>query len=700
MIKSSEAYKAAITADARRTLLRAVVEIIDPDMVVTDSTSSERSKYAKIEQIHDKQKSLKKYATLERNRWLLDGNFDVLPNNPDTISGEVAMVGDALSDTDGAFPTPQWAKLTFENVRILQAFSICFSDRETDGVASDFTVEIIQGGVTRFTRDYTKNTNAIVSVDGFTVNNPEEILVTVTRWSLPYRRFRVAEIIPGIYEEWDSDILASFHVKQQGDVSARTVPYGTCTLTMDNVDRRFEPRSKDGMFQSIEERQGIDVYIGVQLNGGGSEYKRVGTFYQSSGGWTTGDNGMTMTWQLVDIIGLVSDREYVVPSELPTTLDGWIASVVAQLGNNFAGRYIVDENYKSAPVTAFSKEQIAGRSCGEIIKYACLASGTWARADASTGYLAVEPVWHEGDKVTLDDIEAYPTISANDDIGVVSFTIYESSTSTKKYYVAGNSEAAASSFSLDNPFIHSEEQARGVARRIMESVGGNVYGIVSRGNPASEVGDVDTIWLNESIATTARRTKQDFAIKNGVLTGCSVSLVQPNGSFTFQSREKITASGTWKAPAGVSELRVILVGKGQNGHHGTDGTWKEDGKAGENGLGGLVWSDVIPINEEQEFEIYLGENTIFGQYSSANGARYENGYTDVASGDVFGRTAVKRPIQGTGDGGQGGKAGKKGETHVDSYTGSVVVDSNPTKGGFGAVGALGCVVVYYNKPGV
>lgn len=700
MIKSSEAYKAAITADARRTLLRAVVEIIDPDMVITASTSSGKSKYSKIEQIHDKEKSLRKYATLERNRWILDGTFDVLPDNPSDLDGEVAMVGDTLSDADGVFSTPQWVQLNFENVGILQAFSVFFSDQATDGVPADFTVEVKQGGTTYFSKEYTANTEKVVNVTGFTVNNPDAIRLTVTKWSMPYRRFRVAEIIPGIYEEWNSDILASFHVKQQGDVSARTVPYGTCTLTMDNVDRRFEPRTKDGLFQSIEERQGIDVAIGVQLEGSGAEYKQVGTFYQSSGGWKTGDNGLTMTWELVDIIGLLSDREYIVPSEIPTTLDGWVASVVAQLGTNFAGRYIVDENYKTAPVTAFSKAQIEGRSCGEVLKYACLASGTWARADSSTGFLAVEPVWNEGDKVTLDDIEAYPIISANEDIGVVSFTIYKSATSTSKYYVSGNSEAAASSLSIDSPFIHTEEQARDVAKRIMESVGGNVYSIISRGNPASEIGDVDTLWLNESTATTARRTKQDFSISNGVLTGCSVSLVQPNGSFTFRNREKITTSGTWKAPAGVSEIRVILVGKGQDGQHGTAGTWKEDGKPGDDGLGGLVWSDTIQINEEQEFDIRLGENTFFGQYSSANGERYANGYTDVASGDSFARAAVQRPIQGTGDGGKGGRAGRKGERHEDSYTGSVVIDSRPTNGGFGSIGALGCVVIYYNKPGV
>lgn len=86
---------------------------------------------------------------------------------------------------------------------------------------------------------------------------------------------------------------------------------------MDNLDRRFEPRSKSGVFRSIEERQGIPVSIGVALPDGTVEYKPKGIYYQYSGGWKTGDNGLTMQWELVDIVGLVSGRQYIPPAQLP-----------------------------------------------------------------------------------------------------------------------------------------------------------------------------------------------------------------------------------------------------------------------------------------------------------------------------------------------------------------------------------------------
>lgn len=204
-------------------------------------------------------------------------------------------------------------------------------------------------------------------MDGFTVNNPDAIRVTVTKWSLPYRRLRVVEIIPGIYEEWDGNVIAEFSLKHQGDISCLSLPYGTCTIKMDNLDRRFEPRNKAGVFKSIEERQAIDVSMGIRLPDGTDEYKSVGMFYQYSGGWKTSDNGLTMQWDLVDIIGLLQSREFIVPDSLPETLEGWVAAIVAQLGVNFENRYTVDANYADTALIVSNEEDVSGVTCGDLL---------------------------------------------------------------------------------------------------------------------------------------------------------------------------------------------------------------------------------------------------------------------------------------------------------------------------------------------
>lgn len=703
MIKSGQAYHAAITGDARRVLLRAVIDIISPDIVFGAGETSGQIPWSKPEQLHDKVfDNPTKYATLERDRWALDGTWDLLPDDPTQTVGQMGYIGNVLSGADGTFSTPPWVELQFSGVSVLQACSVYFPGNDYDGLPEDFTVEVKQGGTAYHTRTYTGNTASSVSLEGFTVNNPDAIRVTVTKWSRPGRRMRVVEIVPGVYEGWDGGMIAEFNVKQQGNIAATALPYGTCTLKIDNLSRRFEPRSKNGLFQSIEERQGIDVSLGVRLADGTDEYKRLGIFYQYSGGWKTGDNGLTMQWNLVDIIGLLANREFLAPSTLPTTLGGWIGALAAQLGVNFQDRWHVDPNYTALPVTVRAADDLQGKSCGDILRWVCQATGTWPRADASTGDLTAEPLWSEGNKVTLDNLNGYPGMKANGDVAALIFTLNDGADT--KYIVSGNATSSSETVSIDNPFIKTEAQALAAARLILSTYGGNVLDLTGRGDPSSEIGDVETVWLDESQATTARLTMQTFQFSGGVMQGCQSQLLQADGSFLYQGREIITTPGTWKAPAGKKSLRVILVGKGGDGTRGQDGTWDAAGADGVDGLGGLVWAGTININDGQEFPVTFGENTTFGAYSSANGKRYDNGYTDVASGDSFARTGVAKPRPGTGDGGAGGKGGEQGRRQKITWEDEGgfshsywKIYSYPGVGADGAMGASGCAVVYYSK---
>lgn len=711
MIKSGQAYHAAITGDARRVLLRAVIDIISPDIVFQAGGTSGQIPWSNLEQIHDKVfDNPTKYATLERDRWVLDGTWDLLPDDPAQAVGQMGYIGNVLSGADGTFATTPWVELRFSGVSVLQACSVYFPGNAYDGVPEDFTVEVKQGGTAYHTRTYTGNTASSVSLEGFTVNNPDAIRVTVTKWSRPSRRMRVVEIVPGVYETWDGGMIAEFSVKQQGNVAATALPYGTCTLKIDNLSRRFEPRSKNGIFQSIEERQGIDVSLGVRLADGTDEYKRLGIFYQYSGGWKTGDNGLTMQWTLVDIIGLLANREFLAPATLPTTLGGWIGALAAQLGVNFKDRWHVDPNYTALPVTVRVAEDLQGKKCGDILRWVCQATGTWPRADASTGDLTAEPLWSEGNKVTLDNLNGYPVMKANGDVAALIFTLNDGSGT--KYIVSGNATSSSETISIDNPFIKTEAQALAAARLILSTYGGNVLDLTGRGDPSSEIGDVETVWLDESQATTARLTMQTFQFSDGVMQGCQSQLLQADGSFLFTERTVITQPGTWKAPAGKRKLYIICVGHGGDGTPGTNGTWDEAGEDGINGSGGLVWAGTININEQQAFAVTIGQETTFGVYSSANGKRYDNGYTDVRSGSSYGRSGVKAPKPGSGDGGIRGIGGVKGNKHTETtrervtdengnqhweYVEVTVIDNYPGKASPPSTGVPGCVVVYWDK---
>ena len=129
---------------------------------------------------------------------------------------------------------------------------------------------------------------------------------------------------------------------------------------------------------------------------------------------------------------------------------------------------------------------------------------------------------------------------------------------------------------------------------------------------------------------------------------------------------------------------------------------------GEDGCGGKVWSGTGNINDGQTYTVTVGVEAAFGVYSSANGKVYPNGFTDIKSGDSYGRTGVKYPLPGSGDGGVGGTGGVKGNRHTETVRGEdeegkpttdwvTVIDNYPTNGTAGTAGVKGCVVVYWDK---
>ena len=738
MINATEQYKAAIVGTARRIYIKAVVDISDPDMVLPDPTATSTAPWTKPAELHDRvMDAPARYATLEPNRWLLDGSFNIFPDWYQ-VPENMGYTMDALSGADGAFEEPQVLTQPIERAGILQAFSVYFSPDELDGVAADFTVEVVQGSTAYFSETITGNTKSSVAFEGFTVQNPDLIRLTVTRWSLPGRRVRVTEILPGVYEEWTDKMLASFSTTQQADFSCITLPYGTMHLSLNNVTKRFEPRRKNGLFASIEDRQGIEALIGVKLPSGGVEYKRVGVYYQYGDGWKTSNNDMSIDWALVDIVGLVAERTYLPPATLPTTLEGWISSVVAQLGDNFRSKYHVDPAYAKKPVTAKDKAAVTGKKCGDILRWACMATGTFPRADAETGCLTAEPLWNQGNKTLLTALSAYPTMKANESVASLIFTLADGT----QYVVSGNSTSSEKTITIENPFIHTSAEALTAARLILSCYGGNVIETTGRGDPSGEVGDVDTIWLDESSATTARRKVQTFSISDGVLQGCQSTLLQADGSYLYEAFAVIRQDGAWQAPEGVARLRVVIGSGGQGGGRGQDGfvggsgnipgsgVSSGEGEPGVDGQGGRIWYGVIDINPGQIFEVKLGSggapgsvygsagslgtDTTFGPYSSANGKYYETGYTDIANGQVFARTGVPVPLPGTADGGKGGKGGEPGEGYweqlfwdhdndgdgkPDSRGWEFVVTKPPGPGQPGVPGASGFVMVTWDKEG-
>lgn len=707
MINASTAYKEAVVASGRRSRPRVVADITDPDLVLGTPSSSPGTVYSDLSEIINHSFNLgQPCATAEVNRWVLDGTFPI-----GEVSGDVGFESEGMSDGDGV--CDEWVLLPFSGVNVLQNLSVYFSDRWYDGIPRDFTVKVLSGNTVLYSETIVDNESSFVKLGGFTAYLPTAIRVEVTKWSLPYRRVRLAEIIVGIYEIWGEDDIAGLSVEMQTDFSLLSLPFSNCTLGLENLSRRFDPRNKDSLFASLEERQAIQVLIGMDT-ADGVEYVPVGTYYQYAEGWKTRNNASIMSWYLVDMIGLLQKRKYDIPAILPTTLEGWVASIVAHLGSTFSDHYEIAEGYgqMTVEVSNNSTAGLVDRTCGQVLLWLCQIARLFPRTDPQNGYLRLDEYWDSGSNIDLDNLVQYPTLSANGDIAELHFKLPNGT----EQVVYGNSTTSPNSATVENPFVKNSSDVTSVGQYIVSTFGGNVIETMGRGDPTAELGDVVTVELDRSVATTGRLCYQMLSFKNGVLRDCKTKILQPGGIMLYTNMVQFTESGTWTVPEGVTSVRVLLVGQGENGGNGEQGevapsasgdqpvgdgtyiTYGNTGARGADGLGGKVWSNIISVTSGATYSITIGSESTFANYSSENGVVYPGGYADINSGESFARTGINNPIAGSGDGGRGGAGGAGGVKVYRMYKGNVwklVQVTPPSNGSPGSQGATGCCVIYW-----
>lgn len=726
MIPHSAEYDKAVVADSRKQVVRASFILIDPDAVIEKPVSNDESAYSLTNQITNSgmDETAQNIATLEPHRWALDGTFDIEPADKNERIGQVGWESETLSDQNGNFSEPYpYVEYEFENVDLLQNVMLQFSSKEFNGFPVNFLLEFFSGDTPLISMETVGNSETTVIVDDLSLNFPTKMKLTISKWSTPNRRVRVIRMVPFLQEEWDTNTIKTVDVYTEVTFSGLSIPYSTCSVEIYNENNRFDPYAPDSLFQSIEERQAINIGFGLVLQDGTTEWLPAGTYYQKSGGWKLND--LTIRWDLLDIVGMLANKKFVVPEILPTTLAGWVKALVSSMGVNFASKYIVDSNVSSVALTA-KKDDVDGKTCGEILRYACMATNTWPRQDMATGKLHVGKLDRmEGNSFTLNNMASYATMKANNDISDITFALDNDAEGNEKSVTfPGTNTNNDTSLSVNNPFVHTEEDARKAVISCLFEYGGKSFTVRSRGNPSSETGDIMSIQTQFGTEVSARLYKQQLKLENGVMRNMPSYLVQSPNDSTYSNKIVLTGSGTWSGPDGVTQIKITVIQGGTGGRGGgggvmvTEGGWFAQDKTsgGDAGSGGKVLIVELEISENQSFSYSCGEagkggaggvegvdgtygtegdETVFGQYSSAKGKTYSNGIMDIQTGSVYASPGNSTAI-GYGCGGVGGKNGEDGYRYYQ-MDGNIIVDTvvvrEPEAGGDGADGKPGCIIV-------
>lgn len=703
MLPTSSDYKQAINAPTRQIVPRAVIDLSDPDLVVSAVTGDYDADYSFPAQLYDRDGGYSGgvYATLELNRWVLDGSQMIMPPDPASRSGEQGVIGSTLSGTDYANGTRLVESIS--GVDTLQVVTVASTGVDVDGRPTELTLNVYSYGALLHTETQEISGTQFV-FSGFTAIQPTAIEIIVNKWSLPRRRYRFSEFLAGYVETWGGENIHRMSVIRKADFSNLTIPYSSASISIDNTGKRFDPSNKAGLFQSVASRQPVPLWYGVSL-GDSYEYVPVGVYYQQNLGWSLENDGLTIRWDLIDIIGLLVERKFELTGAQPTTLLGWIEQIVGQLGPTFTGHYTIDGDLGSTALVC-AAEDIANISCGDLLRFVCQASSSYPCSDPETGYLHIKALNNTvQDSITMRMQNTVANSHANTDIAFLSFDI-----GGTLYNIPGTTEISDMTVNIKNPFIPDQLAAVRAAQMILQQYGGDLLDLAVRGDAAREIGDMISTEVYRDVNVAARIFEQQLTLENGVMTNTPVKCLQANGGTLYTDVMVITESGTYTMPAGVTEITLVLISGGDGGDGGNGGTayylsQRDNGTGGLPGLAGKVYSNAITINDGQTFEVNIGAGgeggaggnwyytpphnndhigrpgmpgqpttcTFSTTFSSANGVRMDVGYADLLTNVIYalngqpGRTGISDAQMGapgtpnTGNGGSGGDGGAKSQ---------------------------------------
>lgn len=252
--------------------------------------------------VQETEKSPARYAMLERNIWLLDGSFEILPDNPPY--GENGYIGNALSDDNGEFAVTPTITISFSKtfVDLIPGITITWGTAYGEW-ADSFKVTAYNGANIVISKTITGN-KGLTSVVEMDIQNYNKITVEVLKWCLPSRRARIESIIIGIEKTYSKSDLMNYSHTMFVDPLSAELPRAEIKFEIQNLNGEYNPDNPQGSEKYLMERQAITARYGYKLNGS-VEWIKAGTFYMSE--WETPQNGITATFTARDRLEFMSD---------------------------------------------------------------------------------------------------------------------------------------------------------------------------------------------------------------------------------------------------------------------------------------------------------------------------------------------------------------------------------------------------------
>lgn len=205
------------------------------------------------------------YATLELNRWGLDGSNIILPTGGDMRDG---FVSDRMSDSEGAYSSPAVLTRTFSEEHTLPGLTLTFDTRSKEW-PMEVTVNFCLGSEVVSTETLrVLDTTATFSAKA---EKCDKVEITFDS-GLPYRRPRLEEVLYGVTVKFTNTDIVSTKQSHDVDPLSRRLPKEKMTFTIWDLEHRYDPDNPQGIYAYIDENAPVSIQFGYELPDGSIEW--------------------------------------------------------------------------------------------------------------------------------------------------------------------------------------------------------------------------------------------------------------------------------------------------------------------------------------------------------------------------------------------------------------------------------------------
>jgi len=265
-----------------------------------DSTflATDKQPFVNLQQLKRDELEIKRFATLEKDYFRLDGTFELFPDNPGDY--DFGLWSASMSDENGEFETS--VVLTIDFTEPHNSLGLTFTFHETTGdYCNSLNVKWYDAS-----NDLLSNMNyvpdSVVYFADNEIENYRKIVITFYSTNRPYRYLKLSQVDFGQIKLFEERDLISANALEEIDPISSELRINTLDFTLYSENAEFSILNPEGIFSRLQQRQPLRVY--EYLDG---VKKNMGTYYLDE--WENEDE-YNINMKAIDLVGIIDGTNF------------------------------------------------------------------------------------------------------------------------------------------------------------------------------------------------------------------------------------------------------------------------------------------------------------------------------------------------------------------------------------------------------